>query len=147
MIAAATVTNLDDERMIREGEAAVELYIKDIKDAHARILPMARGLLAAKRKYPATQDYGDWLKTSPYNGIGPTDRAALTHIGEHAYFAIKVMRHVESISPRVIWDAICDLLPTSPPGNSTETENIPSETDATASTTPESPLSDSQKVP
>jgi hypothetical protein len=39
-----------DERLIREGEAAVERFKKSRKE----ILPMARGLLAAKRKHPAT---------------------------------------------------------------------------------------------
>jgi hypothetical protein len=75
----ATVTILDDERLIRDGEAAVAHYTK----SRDEILPMARGLLAAKRKYPATQDFGTWLADSPYNQPGHTDRAALINLGEH----------------------------------------------------------------
>src|SRR5207249_4118917 len=47
----------DDERLIREGEAAVERF----KKSREQILPMARGLAAAKRKYPATREFGAWL--------------------------------------------------------------------------------------
>src|SRR5215471_9813372 len=63
---AVNITNLDNQRLIREGEAAVDLYNKDIRSARARIMPMARGLAAAKREYPATQEFRDWLQTSSY---------------------------------------------------------------------------------
>jgi hypothetical protein len=115
----AAVTILDDERLIRDGEAAVDLYNKDLKNARARIMPMARGLLAAKRKYPATQDFGDWLHTSSYREIGDTDRAALIKIGEQDEFASKFVRTTNLISPRAIWDAITELQSTSRLGNST----------------------------
>ena len=39
--------------------------------------PDGSGLLAARRCHSADQDFGDWLKQSPYNRIGKTDRAAL----------------------------------------------------------------------
>jgi len=77
------VTNLEDERLIREGEAAVEGYTKDLDSARRRIMPMARGLCAAKRKHPATQEFGNWLQGSPYQKLGHTDRAALIQIAEH----------------------------------------------------------------
>jgi hypothetical protein len=109
----ASIARLDDERLIREGEAAVDLYNRDLKSARARIMPMARGLLAAKRKYPATQDFGDWLQTSSYREIGQTDRAALIKIGENDDFAAKFMRITILTSPESIWDAIRDLMPTS----------------------------------
>ena len=109
----ATVTQLNDERLIREGEAAVDLYNKDMKNARARIMPMARGLLAAKRKYPATQDFGDWLQTSSYREVEKDDRAALIKIGEHGAFAERFMRQTALISPQTILNAIEDLTPTS----------------------------------
>ena len=59
-------TSRDDERLIQEGGAAVEWYHNSRDQARAQILPMARGLLAAKRKYPATQAFGNWLDTSQY---------------------------------------------------------------------------------
>ena len=55
----------DDARLIREGEAAVEGYITDLDHARLRILVMARGLCAAKRRDPATQEFGNWLQESP----------------------------------------------------------------------------------
>jgi hypothetical protein len=116
---AVAVTVLDDERLIREGEAAVDLYNKDVKNARTRIMPMARGLVAAKRKYPATQDFGDWLLTSPYREIEKDERAALIKIGANDTFAEKFMRTTILVSPRTIWDAIEELMPTSHDENST----------------------------
>jgi hypothetical protein len=112
---------LDDERLIREGEAAVSAYNKNINTARARIMPMARGLLAAKRKYPATQDFGNWLQTSSYRDIEKDDRAALIKIGEHDDFAVEFVCTTNLISPRTIWNAIEELLrPTSHDANSDE---------------------------
>ena len=123
---APAVSNLSDERLIREGEAAVDGYNKDLRTARARIMPMARGLLAAKRKYPATQEFGDWLHTSSYREIGDTDRAALINIGKHEVFAEKFVRTTSLFSPGSIWDAIAELQPTSRLGNSTPiTTNFP----------------------
>jgi len=89
----------DDERLIQEGEAAVEHYTKEIDSARRQILPMARGLCAAKRKYPATQAFGGWLQGSPYWKIGQTDRAALIQIGAHEGFAPIGSRSVAPLPP------------------------------------------------
>jgi len=124
----AQVLQMDDERLIRDGEAAVDLYNKDLKNARARIMPMARGLCAAKRKYPATQDFGDWLTTSSYREIENDDRAALIKLGEHDDFATKFMRTTNLISPQTIWDAIKDLMSTSYDTKSTPVSTIPPET-------------------
>lgn len=117
----ATVSNLDNMRLIREGEQAVDQYNRGLKNARASIMPMARGLCAAKHEYPATQDFGDWLHTSAYREIEKDDRAALIKIGEHEDFAAKYMRTTRLISPESIWDAMRDLLPTSEVPNSTST--------------------------
>ena len=69
-IPSADISSTDDERLIREGEAAVEGYILDLDSARRQILPMARGLCAARRLYPATQAFGGWLQGSPYQSIG-----------------------------------------------------------------------------
>src|SRR5205085_942446 len=69
----------DDEHLIAEGEAAAEQF----KKSREQILPMARGLLAAKRKHPATRKFNAWPKgTTHYLRIGDHDRAALIKIGE-----------------------------------------------------------------
>jgi len=96
---AVNITNLDNQRLIREGEAAVDLYNKDIRSARARIMPMARGLAAAKREYPATQEFRDWLQTSSYRELGPNDRAALIKIGKNEEFATSFMRTTSLTSP------------------------------------------------
>jgi len=116
---AGEITGLDDERSIREGETAVERYHNSRDEARAQIMPMARGLLAAKRKYPATQEFGNWLDTSRYARLEKDDRAALIKIGEHEEFALKFIRTTSLISPETIWDAIKERLPTSDDPNST----------------------------
>lgn len=164
-MSTATVTKLDDERLIREGEAAVDLYNKDLKNARARIMPMARGLLAAKRKYPATQDFGDWLQTSSYREVERNDRAALIKIGENDEFAAKFVRTTSLISPELIWEAVRELkaaLPlcpeyyanvdvsTSDDLNSTNSAIDQPETHAEAPTTPIQPVSnfpEAEKIP
>ena len=105
------VANLDDERSIREGEAAVERYNNARDEARAQVIPMALGLCAAKRKYPATQEFGNWLQTSPYRKIGQNDRAALIKIGEHEEFASRFIRTTSLVSPQTIWGAIEELRP------------------------------------
>jgi hypothetical protein len=104
------VPSVDDE-LIREGEAAVERF----KQSREQILPMARGLAAAKRKYRATQEFGDWLKGSRYWDLGGTDRAALINIGdqldanEHVIVGVLADFH-RLTSPRSIWMRIAERL-------------------------------------
>jgi hypothetical protein len=92
-----------DERLIREGEAAVERF----KKSREQILPMARGLAAAKRKYPATQEFGKWLHDSPYSMIGDHDRAALIKIGEqldgHEEVVVEFLMRTHLVAPQLIW--------------------------------------------
>jgi hypothetical protein len=92
----------DDERLISEGEAAVERF----KKSRDQILPMARGLAAAKRKYPATQDFKKWLRGSSYWTIGKNDRSALISIGEqldeHEDFIVEFLARTDLISPQTI---------------------------------------------
>jgi hypothetical protein len=101
----------DDERLIREGEAAVELFNR----SRDQILPMARGLAAAKRKYPATRDFSKWLLGSPYKKIDKQDRAALIKLGEHEETAAKFLRDTGFISPQTIWAAVKKELQPPPP--------------------------------
>src|SRR5262249_53997216 len=92
-----------DDQLISEGEAAVERF----KKSREQILPMARGLLAAKRKYPATREFGDWLRHSPYSAIGDHDRAALIKIGEHLDeqedVVVEFLTRTNLVSPQRIW--------------------------------------------
>ena len=147
MPAEATITQLDVERLIREGEAAVDLYNKDLRNARARIMPMARGLLAAKQKYPATQDFGDWLQTSSYREIEKDDRAALIKIGEHDAFAEKFARSTSLVSPQTIWSAIQGLLSTSYDTNSTSPPTPTPETPLVIAETPKTDGAPAPKQP
>jgi hypothetical protein len=92
----------DNERLIIEGEAAAERYHK----SREQILPMARGLAAAKRKYPATREFGEWLQNSSYSRIGKQDRAALIEIGEqldeHEAVVVEFLSGTDFISPQTI---------------------------------------------
>jgi hypothetical protein len=89
----------DDERLISDGEAAVERFKKSRKE----ILPMARGLLAAKRKHPATQAFNEWLRGSPYSRIDKQDRAALINLGKHEDATARFLESTNLISPQTIW--------------------------------------------
>jgi hypothetical protein len=107
-------------------------------------MPMARGLLAAKRKYPATQDFGDWLLTSSYREIEDNERAALIKIGKHDDFAAKFVRTTSLISPRTILDAIEELLPSSHDVNSTP---VPIQIQETPPVVAETPRSEEPPAP
>jgi hypothetical protein len=100
---SALAINLDDD-LIREGEAAVERFKKSTRE---QILPMARGLSAAKRKYPATQEFGEWLQNSPYSMFGKNDRSALISIGEqldeHEDAIVELLARTKLGSPQLIW--------------------------------------------
>jgi hypothetical protein len=101
-------TALTDEALIKEGEAAAERFGRSRK----QILPMARGLAAAKRKYPATQDFNRWLDGSPYSTLGDHDRSALINIGKHLDghkdVIVEFITGTKLSSPQLIWDAIRD---------------------------------------
>jgi hypothetical protein len=94
---------LDDDRLIADGEAAVKQLNKSTRE---QILPMARGLAAAKRKYPATQNFKKWLRNSPYSVIGDHDRADLIKIGkqldEHDDVVVEFLARTKLVSPQLI---------------------------------------------
>ena len=129
-----------DDDLIREGEAAVDHFLDS---ARRQILPMARGLLAAKRRYPATQDFGNWLQASPYRKLGQTARAALIHIGEHEETASRFIHTTSLTSPETIWGAVKKKLllpPSSATSEVRKSRNSPSipepSSEATATTSP-----------
>jgi hypothetical protein len=93
---------IDDERLITEGEDAVERFNR----SREQILPMAKGLLAAKRRYPATQKFNEWLRGSPYRRIGKQDRAALINLAKNENATAKFMASTDLISPQTIWAAV-----------------------------------------
>jgi hypothetical protein len=100
---------LTDEALIKEGEEAAERFGRKTRE---QILPMARGLAAAKRKYPATQDFNRWLDGSPYSTLGDHDRSALINIGKHLDghkdVIVEFITGTKLSSPQLIWDAIRD---------------------------------------
>jgi hypothetical protein len=110
-----SITINSDDQLIIAGEAAVERF----KESREQILPMARGLAAAKRKYPATQEFRDWLRGSPYLRIDKQDRAALINIGkqldEHESRVVELLKTTNLISPQSIWAEIRKELQPPPP--------------------------------
>jgi hypothetical protein len=119
-------TDGDDDLLIRVGEFLVEGFIKADDGVRQRILPLARGLCAAKRKYPATQAFGAWLQGSPYLKIGKDTRAALIKIGEHEEIAGEFLLATAWDSPRAIWAAIERSLPSSAISHPAKSRNSPS---------------------
>jgi hypothetical protein len=122
--------------LISEGEAAAERF----NQSREQILPMALGLAAAKRKYPATRDFSKWLRNSPYSRIDKQDRAALINLGRHEDAVAEFLKTNHLVSPQTIWAAIKKqlqpALPTVDPTyylNKSEHEAV----DAVASVEPE----------
>jgi len=124
------VVNIDaDERLIREGEKAVSQYEKNVArhkrssgNARERIMPMAFGLLAARRKYIRNTEYGRWLASSPYNRLDKTDRAALVRLAENEQRARAVLETSTSISPQLLWREVMSIATLSEGGEATAAE-------------------------
>jgi hypothetical protein len=137
----AIITSFEDQRTIRDGEQAVERYLNAEEDARREIMPMARGLLAARREYRANTAFGDWLRASTYSKIGKDDRACLIKLAENDAFAEKFIRTTRLVSPEIIWDAIRELLPSSDdPKTDPQIPSTP-ETDPIACAEPPAPVS------
>jgi hypothetical protein len=100
---------MNHDRIIRAGEEAVRRYMK----SQDQILPMARGLLAARRKFPGNQAYGAWLQTSPYAQLGHTDLAALVKLAEHETIVAGFLKTTRLTSPELIWRAVSDQMASS----------------------------------
>jgi hypothetical protein len=90
----------EDDRLIRLGEQNLRLFLEG---ARSHMLPMAKGLLAARRKYPSNIAFKRWLAGSPYHELGKDDRAALIKIAENAADAEPVVSATGSTSPQAIW--------------------------------------------
>lgn len=92
---------LDDERSIRDGEIAATAYAKSGRES---LLPMARGLIAARRKYRSNQEFGHWFDQSSYPAVvtNHTMRAALIYIGEHDDIAAPIIKNSRSVDPEAI---------------------------------------------
>jgi hypothetical protein len=125
---------LDDDQLIADGEAAVERF----KKSRDQILPMARGLAAAKRKYPATREFGAWLKGSPYSTIGEHDRGDLINIGKQLEkredVVVEFLARTKLVSPQLIWKELQkELQPALTIPTTCYHSNSEDETDADAS--------------
>jgi hypothetical protein len=140
---SATVSVLEDERLIREGEVAAQAYVAEVKHTRTRIMPMAYGLLAARRKYPADQDFGTWLQASPYAEIPYNDRAALIKIGEREEIdqaPSRFIRDTHLTSPRTIWETIYYSSAVSHDVKPTNQEPLPMQNGPQPSPTPLAPV-------
>jgi hypothetical protein len=141
-VADPSISIRNDDQLINDGEAAV----KQFKKSREQILPMARGLLAAKRKYPAKRNRGDWLRKSPYSTIGDHDRAALIKIGEqldeHEDAVVEFLTRTNLVSPQLIWIELKKELqpqPTLTVSNCYDSNSAQDPTDADASAAEDGP--------
>jgi len=98
---------LTDDIIIAEGEAAAEQFEELGGSTRRQILPMALGLAAARRMYPADDKFGSWLAVSAYSRLGNNDRAAMINIGkhfdEHRTIIVEFLESTDLISPQTIW--------------------------------------------
>ena len=116
----ATVTNLDDERLIREGEAAAK------QNSAARVVRVRNALnewrtasdqwiektlalaaeLCAARKDCDNDDrrFGAWLLENSCDDLGRNARAAFIKIGQHLDLTRRVLESTKRRSIEHIWD-------------------------------------------
>jgi len=125
MPALTLVLDEDDDVLIREGEAQVQPFQDDLASAHSRIVVLAKGLAAAKRKYRNTIRFGVWLASSPYGRLGDTARAALIKLGENEAEAEPIISSTSSASPERIWKEVKAARETSEPRNSEQPAGNP----------------------
>jgi len=99
------ISSLDDERLIREGNTAAIAYAKSARE---NILPIARGLVAARRKYRSDTEFGRWFDQSAYRVVvtNYNMRAAYIYIGEHDEVAAPIIAKSQTIDPVAIASAI-----------------------------------------
>jgi hypothetical protein len=98
----STVVELHND-LVAIGETAARAFVRGTKRLKEQIEPMALGLAEAKRRYPKTNDFGEWLKTSPYVDLDRNDRAALIKLGESwSDDLASRFAKLDSYSPRLI---------------------------------------------
>ena len=78
----STVVELHND-LVAAGETAARAFVRGTQKLKEHIEPMALGLAEAKQRYPKTNDFGEWLKNSPYAELNKDDRAALIKLGEN----------------------------------------------------------------
>jgi hypothetical protein len=98
------VVQLEQTRLLREGEAAAKRYKTRAGENRMDIYPMARGLHAARQIYASNQAFSVWLQKSEYADIEKDDRAALINLGQLASQALlQFLGETTLVSPRLIW--------------------------------------------
>jgi hypothetical protein len=98
------VVQLEQTRLLREGEAAAKRYKTRAGENRMDIFPMARGLHAARQIYASNQAFGDWLQKSEYGDIQKDDRAALIKLGElSSQNLLQFLGETLLVSPQLIW--------------------------------------------
>lgn len=104
--------------LVAIGEAAARAFVRGTNKLKEHIKPMALGLAEAKRRYPKTNYFGEWLAASAFAEMGKTDRAALIKLGENWSDEVAArIADIPSSSPRVLWDEI------SPSGKSNDDDD------------------------
>jgi hypothetical protein len=89
--------------LVAIGEAAALDFVRDSKKLKEHIEPMALGLAEAKRRYPKTNYFGEWLKASPYAELSHQDRAALIKLGQNWSDELATrLIELDSYSPELI---------------------------------------------
>lgn len=113
----------EDDVLIEQGEQQLLLFFEEaLTSTRTRMLAIAKGLLAAKRKHRGNVAFGRWLAGSPYDQIGKDDRAALIKIAENAADAEPVLSTTSSTSPQGVWR---EVRATQQPSSSTEEHATP----------------------
>jgi len=91
---------------IQTGSAAMAEFIDAVRVFRKRkqlVLTAARGLLAARCRYPNNREFHRWLRRTPYSAMTKHDRSALTQIGRHEWQVRRFLATTGIASPTLLW--------------------------------------------
>ena len=102
------MTSMNDA-FIARGEAAVDsLAGMNGQAVRDNLFEAARGLMAARQKYPTDQEFSTWLHSSIYSNLDTDERDSLNMIGEYEVELRPLIEGSTLSSAQAIWQQFKD---------------------------------------
>ncbi len=102
------MTSMRDALIARGEEAVKSLAGSTGQAVRDNLFEASRGLMAARQKFPADQDFSTWLHSSVYSFVVGDERAALIKVGEYETELRPLIEGSTLTSARVIWQQFKD---------------------------------------
>ena len=97
------MTSLTDALIARGQEAVKSIAASSGQAVRDNLFEAGRGLMAAREKFPADQDFNTWLHSSVYSFVVEDERAALIKLGEYETELRPLIEGSTHTSAQVIW--------------------------------------------